>query len=124
MPGVTATISAVRFRADWASGLTIADLCQRHTISKDQVVRLRDLWECGLRHDRRKRAKPDREPEPTPEEEAASQASCDLAPEVAARAEVERRSWSDVTYLLRRYGIHHATPYSIPTGVRLHLDGD
>ncbi len=122
MPGNTATISVQAFRADWASGLTIAAICQRHTITKDQVVRLRDLWQCELRHDRRKRAKPEREPEPSADEEAASQASCDLAPEVAAKAAERRSGWSDVTYLLRRYGVHALDPYTVPTNVNLHLD--
>lgn len=119
MPGNTATIDAVTFRREWASGLTIADLCQRHTITKDQVVRLRTIWSCELRHDRRKRAKPTPEPEPTPAEEAASCASCELAPEVAARAAEERRTWSDVTYMLRSGGVPE--PLTVPTGVRLEL---
>jgi hypothetical protein len=118
MAGVTATISVQSFRRDWAKGLTIADICQRHTITKDQAIRLRTVWRCRLRLDRRKRAKPDREPEPTPEEEAASQASCDLAPAVSARAAIERESWCDVTYLLRS-GACHAAPYTVPSGITL-----
>jgi len=121
MAGVTATISVESFRGDWARGLTIADICARHTISKDQVWRLRTLWGCELRLDRRKRAKPEREPEPTPAEEAASRASCELAPEVAARAEAIRRTWSDVTHLLRS-GAYNPQPYTVPTNV--HLDAE
>ena len=121
MAGVTATISIASFRGDWARGLTIADICTRHTITKDQVWRLRTLWGCELRHDRRKRAKPEREPEPSPAEEAASQASCKLAPEVAARADAVRRTWSDVTHLLRS-GAKHVQPYTVPSNVHIHVD--
>lgn len=122
MPGNTAVISVTAFRGDWASGFTIAELCVRHTITKDQVVRLRDLWECKLRNDRRQRARREPEPEPSPDEEAASQASCDLAPEVERRAAIVRQGWSDVTFLLRRYGLHHSQPYEVPSNVRLGLD--
>jgi len=120
MAGVTATISVQAFRRDWARGLTIADLCQRYTVTKDQVVRLRTVWRCELRHDRRKRAKPEPEPEPTPEEDAASARSCELAPQVAIRAAAERTNWCDVTYLLRS-GVQ-PSPYTVPTGV--HIDAE
>jgi hypothetical protein len=64
--GNTATISIERFRADWISHTPIVLLCQRYTISKDQVIRLRDVWELPLRHDRKLRAKPKRQRDPTP----------------------------------------------------------
>lgn len=58
MAGVTATISVESFAADWATHMPIADLCSRWTITKDQVLRLRDVWNLPLRNDRRLRFKP------------------------------------------------------------------
>ena len=66
--GVTATISIVAFRADWATHMPISALCERWTISKDQVLRLRDVWRLPLRNDRRLRFKPERQRDPTPRE--------------------------------------------------------
>lgn len=59
MAGITATISVTAFRADWASHMPIAALCERWTISKDQVLRLRTIWNLPLRNDRRLRFRPD-----------------------------------------------------------------
>lgn len=70
MAGVTATISVVAFRADWDSHMPIAALCVRYSISKDQVIRLRDLWDLELRINRKLRYKPARGEtrDPTPSE--------------------------------------------------------
>jgi hypothetical protein len=45
-------------------------LCERYTITRDQVVRLRDVWQLPLRNDRRLRWKPKRSEmrDPTPRE--------------------------------------------------------
>lgn len=70
MAGVTATISVAAFRADWLTHMPISALCERWTISKDQVLRLRDVWQLPLRNDRRLRYKPKRSEyrDPTPRE--------------------------------------------------------
>jgi len=70
MAGVTATISIESFAADWATHMPIADLCTRFTITKDQVLRLRDVWNLPLRNDRRLRFKPalGESRDPTPSE--------------------------------------------------------
>lgn len=70
MAGVTATISVTAFRADWATHMPISALCERWTITKDQVLRLRDVWHLPLRNDRRLRFKPQRSEyrDPTPAE--------------------------------------------------------
>lgn len=65
--GNTATISVESFRVDWESGLPIAVICANYTITRDQVVRLRDLWGLQLRHDRKARHVA-RTPDPTPAE--------------------------------------------------------
>lgn len=69
MAGITATISITAFRADWNTHMPISALCQRWSISKDQVIRLRDVWHLPLRNDRRLRFKPKFRPaDPTPRE--------------------------------------------------------
>ena len=70
MAGITATINIQAFAADWETHMPIADLCTRFTITKDQVLRLRDVWNLPLRNDRRLRFKPARgeTSDPTPSE--------------------------------------------------------
>lgn len=95
--GNTATISVAVFRADWMAHLTMRDLCDRHSVSRDQVVRLRDYWALPKRHDRRLRRKPDCLPPPTPEEIAASENNLSLAPMIAARVTCVQISWTEAT---------------------------
>jgi hypothetical protein len=40
-------------------------LCERWTISRDQVIRLADVWQVPRRYDRKLRAKPVRQRDPT-----------------------------------------------------------
>ena len=68
MRGNTATISLTAFRADWLTHIPMRALCERYTISRDQVIRLAVVWELPRRHDRRLRQKPKRVPDPTPRE--------------------------------------------------------
>ena len=68
MRGNTATISVAAFRADWMQHVPMRALCQRYTISRDQVIRLKHVWDLPPRHDRRLRAKPARQKDPTPRE--------------------------------------------------------
>lgn len=65
MRGNTATISLTAFRADWATHMPMRALCERWTISRDQVIRLAVVWELPRRHDRKLRAKPVRQRDPT-----------------------------------------------------------
>lgn len=68
MAGSTATISVEQFRADWCDHTPIVQLCEMYSITKDQVIRLRDAWSLPKRHDRRLRSKPERQRDPTPEQ--------------------------------------------------------
>ena len=68
MRGNTATISLTAFRADWMTHMPMRALCERYTISRDQVIRLKHVWHLPPRHDRRLRAKPVRQRDPTPRE--------------------------------------------------------
>lgn len=66
--GITATISVESFRADWCDHTPIVQLCEMYSITKDQVIRLRDVWSLPLRNDRRLRSKPERQRDPAPHE--------------------------------------------------------
>lgn len=68
MAGITATISVESFRADWCDHTPIVQLCEMYSITKDQVIRLRDVWQLPLRNDRRLRSKPERQRDPSPAE--------------------------------------------------------
>jgi len=89
MAGVTATICIQTFRTDWCSHMPIAVLCERYTITKDQVVRLRTVWQLPLRNDRKLRAKPPRYRDPTPQE-------------IAERSAAVRATWDARTEEMRR----------------------
>lgn len=89
MAGNTATITMQEFRADWCAHIPVAELCIRWTITKDQVVRLRDLWQLPLRTDRKHLKKPTRQADPTPAE-------------IAERAAAIRAGWDAATELERR----------------------
>lgn len=65
MRGSTATISVAAFEADWLTHMPMRALCERYTISRDQVIRLAVVWHLPRRHDRRLRAKPKRVSDPT-----------------------------------------------------------
>lgn len=90
MAGVTATISVTAFRADWATHMPISALCERWTITKDQVLRLRDVWHLPLRNDRRLRFKPKRSEYRDP-----------TANEIKAACRRIQATWSDETRELR-----------------------
>lgn len=66
--GNTAVISVAAFRSEWLSHAPIMALCQKFSITKDQVIRLKHLWDLPPRHDRRLRFKPVRQRDPTPRE--------------------------------------------------------
>jgi hypothetical protein len=92
MAGSTATICVATFRAQWDAGVPMVELCDAWTITKDQVIRLKTLWGLPLRHDRGRKREPQRGVSLA--ELRASEASCDLAPAVAAAAARERARWT------------------------------
>jgi hypothetical protein len=63
--GITATISIEAFRSDWLDHTPIVELCDMYSITKDQVIRLRDVWALPPRHDRKLRSRPRRQRDPT-----------------------------------------------------------
>jgi len=102
MAGVTATISVTAFRADWDTHMPMRALCERYTISRDQVIRLRDVWHLPLRNDRRLRFKPKRcdMHDPTPRE--IIQACKEIQAKWDARTREERAVIKTQTVNLRR----------------------
>ena len=68
MRGNTATISLTAFHADWMTHIPMRALCERWTISRDQVIRLAEVWDLPRRHDRKLRARQIRQRDPTPRE--------------------------------------------------------
>lgn len=95
MAGDTSRIEVATLRIQWASHSSYAAICEFWTVTRDQLIRLRDVIPLPLRHDRRLRAKGERAWEPTPEDEAASEASLSLAPMVAQRATCVTIHWTD-----------------------------
>ena len=102
MAGDTSRIDIATLRLQWASHSSYAAICSFWTVTRDQVVRLRDKLPLPLRHDRRLRYRPPRSEKPTAAEIAASEASLSLAPWVAARATCVSVHWTDEVRALRQ----------------------
>lgn len=111
MPGDTSRIDIGTLRVQWDSHSSMAAICTFWTITRDQLIRLKHVLPLAPRHDRRLRVKPPREEEPPPEEVAASEASLDLAPMVAARATCESALWTDEVRQARQ--VQKATPFRL-----------
>jgi len=76
-------------------------------------------------HDRRLRFRPSRPEKPTPEEVAASEASLDLAPWVAARATCESALWTDEIRAQRQVtkpSVFSIQPVDVPDEMRNMFD--
>lgn len=102
MAGDTSAVCLKTLRVQWDSGSSYAAICECWTITKDQLVRLRDVVPLPLRIDRRLRFKNDAYETPTPEEDEASMAGLGLAPQVAERATAFSSKWSEETRRLRQ----------------------
>lgn len=99
--GNTATIDIAAFRADWASHAPISVLCVRYTVTKDQVIRLRDHWRLPKRLDRSLRWKPKRSEIVDPTEE-----------EIAEACKRIQEQWDERTRRDRLVG--KPQPYVVP----------
>ena len=127
MRGDTSRIDIATLKVQWASHSSYASLCTFWTVTRDQLVRLRDVVPLPPRHDRRLRYKPPRPEKPTPEEIAASEASLNLAPMVAARATNESVLWTEEVRALRQ--VRKATAFrlaqiDVPDELRHLLDDE
>ncbi len=91
MAGDTTAIDIQTLRIQWQSHSSMAAIASYWTITKDQLVRLRDVYELPLRHDRRLRFKPNhreqRDPSPR---------------EIEQRCKEVRAQWDDATERSRR----------------------
>lgn len=97
MRGDTAAIDVQTLRVQWASHSSMVAICAFWTISRDQLIRLRDVYELPKRHNRSLRFKPPRQSDDadTPEEEQQSQATLSLAPSIEERAAMVRARWTE-----------------------------
>jgi hypothetical protein len=111
MAGNTAAIDRVTLRAQWDSYMPMAAICAHWTVSKDQLISLRDAWELPKRHDRSRRYKPPRAPAPGDAEELASQSSLSLAPQIAERVTIVQAMWSAEQWIDR--AVNKGTPFSL-----------
>lgn len=121
MAGNTAAIDLRVLKIQWASHQPMAAICSFWSVSKDQLIRLRNVIPLEKRHDRRLRYKPrDNWHEPTdPAELAASEGSLTLAPAVAARATCVSAFWDDRTRAERQ--VTKPSPFRVQP---LHIDDD
>jgi hypothetical protein len=125
MAGNTATIDATVLQIQWDAYVPMVEICAHWTITKDQLIRLRDVWGFQRRNDRRRRYKPPRARRPDAAEERASQESLELAPLVAARVTCVQATWDAVTRESR--AVRKSTPFAMkvidtPDDVRRYLD--
>ena len=60
MAGNTSTINFATLRVQWDSHSSMAAICSHWTITRDQLIRLRDVLPLAKRHDRSLRYKPKR----------------------------------------------------------------
>lgn len=119
MPGNTSTIDLATLRVQWDSHSTYASICTHWTITRDQLIRLRDVLPLAKRHDRRLRRKPPRAPRPDDAEILASESSLNLAPQIAERVTNTQAEWSYEVRMARRMA--ESSPFLLrwiePTGV-------
>ena len=125
MAGDTSRINVETLRVQWASHSSYAAICEFWTVTKDQLVRLRNVLPLPLRHDRRLRCRPERADNPTDAEIAASESSLSLAPMVAARATCVTIHWTDEVRLHRQVTkptAFNLQPLDTPEGLRCVID--
>jgi hypothetical protein len=121
MAGDTSRVCIETLKVQWGSHSSYAAICTFWTITKDQLVRLRNVVPLPLRNDRRLRFRPEAYERPTPEEIEASEASLDLAPMVAARATCVTVNWTDEVRLLRQVTkptMFEVRPVEVPEELR------
>jgi len=120
MRGITSTISVAAFHADWMTHMPMRALCERWTISRDQVIRLAVVWELPRRHDRKLRAKPLRQRDPTTTE--IQQACIRIQATWSKDVEEERRVVKSQAFSMKRIPLDSATRSQID--VEYNGDGD
>jgi G3E family GTPase len=106
MAGITATIDLNLLRIQWDSHSAMVAICTYHTITKDQLIRLKGVVPLAPRHDRRFRFKPKRSEyrDPTPSE-------------IRAATKRIRATWDDATEQERRVSktqFFQLRSYSVP----------
>ncbi len=69
MAGDTAAVNVQTLRVQWDSHSSMAAICTHWTITRDQLIRLRDVLPLPKRHDRALRYKPKRSEQRDPTED-------------------------------------------------------
>lgn len=93
MPGTVSTACKTfqsTLRKVWASGSTYAEMTEYLGVTRDQVIRMRDVLRLPLRLDRSQRRKGPRHKDPTPEEIATACAAIRVRHLEARRNEPDR----------------------------------
>lgn len=111
MAGNTAAIDVAVLRIQWDSQMPMAAICTHWTIAKDQLIRLRDVFELPKRHDRSLRYKPPRPPRVDEAEDEASRASLSLAPQIAERVTAVQSQWTEEIRLSRQ--VAQSSPFLV-----------
>jgi len=125
MAGDTSRVDISTLKVQWASHSSYAAICEFWTITKDQLVRLRNVLPLPLRHDRRLRCRPERAEKPSDAEVLASESTLSLAPMVAARATCVTVHWTDEVRSHRQVTKPTAfslRPLETPEGLRCIVD--
>lgn len=86
------TVQVSLFKTDWLEGLMISEICQRHTLSRDQVVRLRVNLQLPPRMDRGRRRASNRE---TPTQQEIAERVAEVQAKWTPEIERKRRGVSD-----------------------------
>jgi len=97
MAGDTSRIDIQTLKLQWSSHSSYAAICTYWTVTRDQLIRLRCVLPLPARHDRKLRHRPQRASPPSAAEIAASEASLELAPAIAARVTCVQALWDDRT---------------------------
>jgi len=71
-----ATTDAVTFKRDWSAGLIVEQICDRHTLTADQVLSLSVLWKLPPRRNHFPLAKRQSNVDPTPSQIVERAAEC------------------------------------------------
>ena len=115
MAGDTATINVQTLRVQWDSHSSMAAICTHWTITRDQLIRLRDVLPLPKRHDRALRYKPKRSEQRDPTED-------EIWNQLVFKIQA---TWDDATELQRRVTkprVFELRPMRLPDDVKNFVD--
>lgn len=105
--GNTATIDVATLRVQWGSHSSMAAICSYWTITRDQLIRLRDKLPLPKRHDRALRYKPKRSEQCDPtEDEIWNKLVFQIQATWDEATELQRRVSKPSVFSLKRVELH------------------